>query len=180
QGVQVTFAPDEASAGPVFAFDNDDDDDDQGAGETPFFLDAGPATPDRSGSGSGTFASAGDGPSFAGDTSVVVGGGLLEYGDQLVEIPRAVKALHMSYAKKQKQVDIKRLKQSLWTKIGDAPTREPKKFSDAIGMLDPKSEKIGEVSVAYCFICLLHLANERNLSIAGNQNLDDLTVIQID
>lgn len=30
-----------------------------------------------------------------------------------------------------------------------------------------------DISVPFCFICLLHLANEKNLSITGLDNADD-------
>jgi condensin complex subunit 2 len=35
-----------------------------------------------------------------------------------------------------------------------------------------------DISVSFCFICLLHLANEKNLKITGEQTLSDLTVVQ--
>ena len=53
-------------------------------------------------------------------------------------------------------------------------------FSEVIRTLPelyPES-RLKELSVPFCFICLLHLANEKNLSIAGSKNLDDLFVRQ--
>ena len=35
-----------------------------------------------------------------------------------------------------------------------------------------------DVSFAYCFICLLHLANDNNLAIESNTELNDLRVTQ--
>ena len=37
--------------------------------------------------------------------------------------------------------------------------------SDTISKLDVN--KCPDVSISYCFICLLHLANEKNLAILG-------------
>ena len=33
-----------------------------------------------------------------------------------------------------------------------------------------------DISPHLCFICLLHLANEHNLSLVGSQDLEDLTI----
>jgi condensin complex subunit 2 len=37
-------------------------------------------------------------------------------------------------------------------------------------------KKADEISVSFYFICLLHLANERNLKIEGVQDLSDLRI----
>jgi hypothetical protein len=38
--------------------------------------------------------------------------------------------------------------------------------------------RLRELSVPFCFICLLHLANEKNLAIDGSGDLGDLRVRQ--
>ncbi|OLY84290.1 Condensin complex subunit 2 [Smittium mucronatum] len=38
-------------------------------------------------------------------------------------------------------------------------------------------ERLKDISVSFCFICLLHLANEKGLEIESNQNMDDLVII---
>lgn len=38
------------------------------------------------------------------------------------------------------------------------------------------AEAMRDVSVAYCFICLLHLANEKGLCVDGTAALTDLTI----
>ena len=53
-------------------------------------------------------------------------------------------------------------------------------FSSVIHTLPelyPES-RLKELSVPFCFICLLHLANEKNLSITGTADLSDLRVRQ--
>lgn len=52
------------------------------------------------------------------------------------------------------------------------------KFSDILGNLDsmyPKETK-GDLSTSFCFICLLHLANENGFSITNNKDNSDLLI----
>ncbi|EGG07226.1 uncharacterized protein MELLADRAFT_62786 [Melampsora larici-populina 98AG31] len=104
----------------------------------------------------------------------------------------------ISYAKKAKRVDVKKLKENIWReleeltneleaqKLDDQPesernpteppnssnTEKSKTFTKVIGGLQklyPK-EKMEEISTSFCFICLLHLANEKGLSIQSKQS----------
>jgi condensin complex subunit 2 len=90
-----------------------------------------------------------------------------------------------------KKVNIRLLKESLWTVLNAHAPSEPtpaggaaqpawgqQSFKAAMATLAGSSppEQMKEVSVAYCFICLLHLANEQGLRVEGNSQLDDLTV----
>ncbi|KAJ2333469.1 hypothetical protein GGI00_002315, partial [Coemansia sp. RSA 2681] len=54
------------------------------------------------------------------------------------------------------------------------------KFSSVVSSLKKvyPREKLEELSISYCFICLLHLANERNLRIVGDASLRDLVITQ--
>ena len=56
----------------------------------------------------------------------------------------------------------------------------PVSFQKVVTNLAEKlpEETRSEVSFAYCFICLLHLANENGLAIEGNAEMDDLRVTQ--
>jgi condensin complex subunit 2 len=65
-----------------------------------------------------------------------------------------------------------------------APISTPKaadgtlKFTDVINGLQtvyPK-QAMADISTSYCFICLLHLANEKGLVIENHENFDDLTI----
>ncbi|KAI8324753.1 barren [Martensiomyces pterosporus] len=54
------------------------------------------------------------------------------------------------------------------------------RFSEVVSSLKnvyPR-EKLEELSISYCFICLLHLANERSLRIVGDSSLRDLVITQ--
>jgi condensin complex subunit 2 len=65
-----------------------------------------------------------------------------------------------------------------------APISTPKsedgtlKFTDVINNLQtvyPK-QAMADISTSYCFICLLHLANEKGLVIENHENFDNLTI----
>jgi hypothetical protein len=49
--------------------------------------------------------------------------------------------------------------------------KEALPFSATINKLDVN--KCPDVSISYCFICLLHLANEKNLAILGEGQTRD-------
>lgn len=92
-----------------------------------------------------------------------------------------------------KKVNIRMLKESLWNVIdhGTASPSAPaaqvlsaqlpqQSFKAAMSTLAKKAppEALKDVSVAYCFICLLHLANEKGLQVKGTDDLSDLTVFK--
>lgn len=58
--------------------------------------------------------------------------------------------------------------------------KKEQRFTEIIGGLSKMypEQKLKEISVPFCFICLLHLANEKNLSIEGSENLAELVVRQ--
>jgi condensin complex subunit 2 len=37
-------------------------------------------------------------------------------------------------------------------------------------------QALADISTSYCFICLLHLANEKGLVINNEENFEDLTI----
>ncbi|OXG36118.1 condensin complex subunit 2 [Cryptococcus neoformans Gb118] len=106
---------------------------------------------------------------------------------------KKVRPENVNFAKKAKRVDVKRLKDDIWTglkdlvphadKTGDTDTDdedptpstppepsdfEPvKTFSSIIQSLRSTypPQKMSEISTSFCFICLLHLANEEGLRI---------------
>ncbi|KAJ2856583.1 hypothetical protein J3B02_001515 [Coemansia erecta] len=112
---------------------------------------------------------------------------------------RLIKPLYVNYARRAKRVNVKKLKENIWREMAASDRRESvastdmatddadevkvegdQKFSEIVGGLKnvyPR-EKLDELSISFCFICLLHLANERNLRIVGNESLSDLTISQ--
>ncbi|KAI8073920.1 condensin complex subunit 2/barren [Gongronella butleri] len=116
------------------------------------------------------------------------------YDDPLVGSQvKKVKPPYVDYAKKAKRVDVKKLKENLWKALTVPPPGQPLaeepsvygelKFMEVIHhlktMYPPKVMR--DISVPFCFICLLHLANEKNLSISGlhppGQDNDELFVL---
>ena len=89
-------------------------------------------------------------------------------------------------------MDIKALKKDVWELLKDTSTpAAPQKkkgvgggaatevsFQKVLGRLDERvpPAKLPDVSFAYCFICLLHLANENGLEIEASADMTDLTV----
>ncbi|KAF9963424.1 hypothetical protein BGZ65_003489 [Modicella reniformis] len=58
--------------------------------------------------------------------------------------------------------------------------KKEQRFTEIIGGLSKMypEQKLKEISVPFCFICLLHLANEKNLSIEGTEGLTELVIRQ--
>jgi len=52
------------------------------------------------------------------------------------------------------------------------------KFTDVINNLQTvyPRQAMADISTSYCFICLLHLANEKGLVINNSENFTDLTI----
>ncbi|KAJ1939682.1 hypothetical protein FBU59_004041, partial [Linderina macrospora] len=108
---------------------------------------------------------------------------------------KLIKPLYVNYARRAKRVNVKKLKDNIWREMAlktessragaalDDETIElegDQKFSDVVSSLKTvyPPEKLNDLSVSYCFICLLHLANERNLRIEGDSTLSDLVIKQ--
>lgn len=102
---------------------------------------------------------------------------------------------YVSYAKVAKRVDVRKLKDNLWRVMDyekaeeqqqqqeeseDKPKveEEEKKFTELVqqvGAEYPRHQK-EEISTSFVFICLLHLANEKGLSIEQQEDLADLAI----
>eukprot|EP00755_Sulcionema_specki_P017841 Sspe_Gene.65371::Locus_38705_Transcript_1_1_Confidence_1.000_Length_2423::g.65371::m.65371/K06676/BRRN1, BRN1, CAPH; condensin complex subunit 2 len=113
-------------------------------------------------------------------------------GIERVEAPEVVQQMQVQYARQAKVVDIKRLKDTMWQCLrvpvegDDGETRSytvrPTKLSHLVRKMQPlvASRRIAshpsEISIAFYFICLLHLCNENNLRIEQQDGMDDVTV----
>ncbi|KAK7031391.1 condensin complex subunit 2 [Favolaschia claudopus] len=135
-----------------------------------------------------------DGPGFDDDDGDGGGPGIdIEPGEQDLLAAtqgktRRVKPEFVNYAKRAKRVDVRKLKDNIWKGLDivvppskeedssmdvDADERSPtdpsdgRVFGSVISGLQrsyPK-EKMEEISTSFCFICLLHLANEQGLKL---------------
>lgn len=130
----------------------------------------------------------------------------MDYGSQLVTQGRRVRPEYVQYARVAKKVDVRRLKENLWRDLAfeapaakEAPeadagpqdsgptaaaaaapasTQEVKQFTEVVNNLRavyPK-QAMADISTSYCFICVLHLANEKGLVLEGNETLTDLVI----
>lgn len=127
-----------------------------------------------------------------------------EFGSQLVlNSSRTFKADYVNYARVAKKVDVKRLKDNLWIRLEsdetapnpvipesrskssiarpeniDSANTTDRKFSELVGGLSTMypTKALADISTSFCFICLLHLANERGLSIENDADLSDLAI----
>ncbi|KAL1304625.1 hypothetical protein AAFC00_003590 [Neodothiora populina] len=124
------------------------------------------------------------------------------FGTQLVTQSRRLRPEYVQYARVAKKIDVRRLKEEMWKGIGfeepTAPTPSksnhqqqqqfivPKtengefKFTDVMNNLKnvyPK-QQLGDISTSFCFICLLHLANEKGLVIENTPDFTELNVRQ--
>ncbi|KAF2454797.1 condensin complex subunit 2/barren [Lineolata rhizophorae] len=118
------------------------------------------------------------------------------FGAQLVAQSRRVRPEYVQYARVAKKVDVRRLKEEMWRGIGfekpevpptpskplAAPVQKAEdgslKFTEVISNLQtvyPK-QAMADISTSYCFICLLHLANEKGLVISNEENFQELTI----
>lgn len=63
---------------------------------------------------------------------------------------------------------------------GEDYVKKEQRFTEIIGGLSKvyPEHKLKEISVPFCFICLLHLANEKNLEIEGSDSLAELVIRQ--
>ncbi|TDL23688.1 barren [Rickenella mellea] len=114
---------------------------------------------------------------------------------------RRVRPEFVNYAKRAKRVDVRKLKENIWKGLDIVVSHSPpeNEADEDLGMemdesrppTDPEEsrvftsvisglqksypkEKMEEISTSFCFICLLHLANERGLKIeVGGDDPDD-------
>ncbi|KAI2466640.1 barren [Annulohypoxylon bovei var. microspora] len=129
------------------------------------------------------------------DNGMTTGG----FGTQLVTSTRRLRPEYVQYARVAKKVDVRRLKEELWKGIGfpetpvdpnrsrlptpptdsDKPKEEPTlKFTDVMNDLQAVYPKavMDDISTSFCFICLLHLANEKGLAIDNTPELLELEI----
>ncbi|POS85177.1 hypothetical protein EPUL_004602, partial [Erysiphe pulchra] len=124
------------------------------------------------------------------------------FRNHLITQNRRQRPDYVQFARVAKKVDVRKLKEELWKGInfdltqtaknqkpGRLPTPDEEvdmeagtslKFSSIMKNLQnvyPKQD-MSEISTSYCFICLLHLANEKGLVIQKNEELTDLEIMK--
>ncbi|XP_026177339.1 condensin complex subunit 2 isoform X3 [Mastacembelus armatus] len=119
--------------------------------------------------------------------------GISTYGEEdLVPEPHRVNKIEINYAKTAKNMDMKRLKNSMWTFLTESPEKSTeqeietvevcgeKVFSDTTKILLQRlpSTMAQNLSVPLAFVALLHLANEKNLELVKVDDMSDIIIRQ--
>lgn len=119
----------------------------------------------------------------------------LKAESQFVTEGRKARPEYVNFSRVAKRVDIKLLKDNLWKAIKPeeenppaSETEDPPKevtpvkietafteVAQKIGKMY-KAEEKKDLSTSFCFICILHLANEHKLDLSSNDNHDDLRI----
>lgn len=93
---------------------------------------------------------------------------------------------YVKYARVAKRVDVKLLKENLWKamhfendgQVEESQSPAEKKLSEVAQSLksvyNPK--QMSDISTSFCFICMLHLANEQGLELEGNEEHSDVRI----
>ncbi|KAI9718801.1 MAG: hypothetical protein M1828_006563 [Chrysothrix sp. TS-e1954] len=123
------------------------------------------------------------------------------FGAQLVTQSRRIRPEYVQYARVAKKVDVRRLKEEMWRGLGleeskqvepeapPTPSNPPNsppateddgslKFTSVMNSLQsvyPK-QAMEDISTSYCFICLLHLANEKGLVLGHDDNFEEIRI----
>ncbi|XP_056364560.1 condensin complex subunit 2 isoform X2 [Oenanthe melanoleuca] len=133
-------------------------------------------------------------PPEAPELSQITGGNVPACGElELIAEPQKIHKIHIQYAKMAKRMDMRRLKQNMWELLTEQETEgeEPREGTD----VEVAGEKVlsdltkdllhrlpptmaTNLSVPLAFVCLLHLANEKNLCLESTKDLSDVLVKQ--
>uniref|UniRef100_A0A8D3EAH2 Condensin complex subunit 2 n=1 Tax=Scophthalmus maximus TaxID=52904 RepID=A0A8D3EAH2_SCOMX len=116
------------------------------------------------------------------------------YGEEdLVPEPHRVNKIEINYAKTAKKMDMKRLKNSMWTLLTESPENPTEVQKEALGnsvnapMLNCiiflslsrlPNMMVQNLSVPLAFVALLHLANEKNLELVKVDDMSDIIIRQ--
>ncbi|KAF1388859.1 hypothetical protein PFLUV_G00067100 [Perca fluviatilis] len=121
--------------------------------------------------------------------------GISTYGEEdLVPEPHRVNKIEINYAKTAKKMDMKRLKNSMWTLLAESP-ENPTEEADTVEKPEVCGEKVfsqttktllqrlpntmaQNLSVPLAFVALLHLANEKNLELVKVDDMSDIIIRQ--
>ncbi|XP_032937361.1 condensin complex subunit 2 isoform X2 [Catharus ustulatus] len=114
---------------------------------------------------------------------------------ELIAEPQKIHKINIQYARTAKRMDMRRLKQNMWELLTEqgaaAEEEEPKEGTDpeVVGekaLSDLTKDLLHRLpptmatnlSVPLAFVCLLHLANEKNLRLESTKDLSDIVVKQ--
>ncbi|XP_041854416.1 condensin complex subunit 2 [Melanotaenia boesemani] len=120
-------------------------------------------------------------------------GDVSTYGEKdLVPEPHRVNKIEINYAKTAKKMDMKRLKNSMWTLLTDSPEKPTQQVEETLQVSVEKvfsqttkqllqrlpNTMAQNLSVPLAFVALLHLANEKNLELVKVDDMSDIIIRQ--
>jgi len=108
-------------------------------------------------------------------------------GFDMVAEPTKVAKVDIAFDRVAKKLDVKALKESMWKRIQAPEVAEGEPieeenhtnlFTDVLKDIPEiiPQDMVSTVSVPFCFICLLHLANEKTLELNDSEDLSQLTI----
>lgn len=104
-------------------------------------------------------------------------------GLEAAQAAHKVEKVEVNYSRAAKQVDVKALKELMWSgmnKLVNNTSKHPDcvDFDQVLATvpLENPAGRLEDLSVHLCFICVLHLANEHGLQIQGSEGLDALNI----
>ncbi|PRW32517.1 condensin complex subunit 2 [Chlorella sorokiniana] len=110
-------------------------------------------------------------------------------GLEMVQAARKVEKVEVNYSRAAKQVDVRSLKELIWSGIhavpqpGGAPPSPDSvlEFQDVLRTVPERNPagRLEDLSVHLCFICMLHLANEHGLVIRSVPELSRLLISNV-
>ncbi|NXM32035.1 CND2 protein, partial [Oxyruncus cristatus] len=122
------------------------------------------------------------------------------YGElNLIAEPQKINKIAIQYAKNAEKMDMRRLKETMWQLLTDGQKKGTvgevedaekekdmsvvageKKLSNIMKDLRHRlpADMATNLSVPSAFVCLLHLASEKNLSLEGTEDMSDILVTQ--
>uniref|UniRef100_A0A1A8IK34 Condensin complex subunit 2 n=1 Tax=Nothobranchius kuhntae TaxID=321403 RepID=A0A1A8IK34_NOTKU len=115
--------------------------------------------------------------------------------EDLVPEPHRVNKIEINYAKMAKKMDMRRLKNSMWTLLTESPEKQTEQVKEAAEAPEVCGEKVfsqttknllqrlpsmmaQNLSVPLAFVALLHLANEKNLELVKVDDMSDIIIRQ--
>lgn len=107
---------------------------------------------------------------------------LSNVGSNLIVGGRKVRPDYVNFSRTAKKVDVKYLKDNLWKSVNIEKKKDQDEkinFKDVVHNISnmyPDEER-KDLSTSFCFICMLHLANEHSLSIENTTDYSDLKII---
>ena len=100
----------------------------------------------------------------------------------LLKASHRVEKIDIAFDKRPKQVDVRALKTTIWENVLTRSDNKESEFVDSFSEIIatiPKDNPAGhpnDISVHLCFICMLHLANENNLTINDDPSMTELKI----